>query len=229
VKEYVRQSMKGIPSSWYNATGRAYPDVAACGWCLCVWLRQVSLCVGLWLYLWLSWIGYVSGFWLSRPSLLSPHSRTLTLSCFPPSSLCCFPPPPPPSPPSPPPPTTSLSFSFSFSGRNYITVLAGSLTPVDGTSAATPTFAGVVSLMNDARLSQGKAPLGFLNPWLYQVGEDTPTAFWDITRGDNACPEDLESGTQCCEFGLSAAVGFDLVTGWGTPKFHTLVEQAMKV
>jgi len=37
---------------------------------------------------------------------------------------------------------------------------------VAGTSCAAPTFSGVVSLLNDLRLQNGKPPLGFLNPLL---------------------------------------------------------------
>ena len=43
------------------------------------------------------------------------------------------------------------------------------------------TFAGVISLLNDFRISQGRRPLGFLNPFLYA----NPSAFNDITSGGN--------------------------------------------
>ena len=39
---------------------------------------------------------------------------------------------------------------------------------VAGTSAATPTVAGMIALANDARLDAGKPVLGFLNPFIYQ-------------------------------------------------------------
>ena len=51
-----------------------------------------------------------------------------------------------------------------------------------GTSASAPTFAGIVSLLNDARLSKGLPPLGFLNPLLYSVGIE---GLNDITIGSN--------------------------------------------
>ncbi|KAH9165907.1 peptidase S8/S53 domain-containing protein [Lactarius sanguifluus] len=41
---------------------------------------------------------------------------------------------------------------------------------IDGTSCAVPIAAGIVSLLNDYRLSKGKTPLGFLNYWLYDYG-----------------------------------------------------------
>ena len=42
------------------------------------------------------------------------------------------------------------------------------LKTVYGTSASTPTVAGIISLLNDARLQNNKSTLGFLNPFLYQ-------------------------------------------------------------
>ncbi|KAG5639936.1 hypothetical protein DXG03_002312, partial [Asterophora parasitica] len=59
---------------------------------------------------------------------------------------------------------------------------AGQATPVDGTSASTPTFAAIVALLNDARLAKGKSTLGFLNPLLYTKGLE---GFNDITQGNN--------------------------------------------
>ena len=56
----------------------------------------------------------------------------------------------------------------------YYTVQDGSDTVIGGTSAATPVLAGMVSLINDARLEAGQPTLGFLNPFLYKNKE----AFW---------------------------------------------------
>ena len=52
----------------------------------------------------------------------------------------------------------------------YVVIDRGSQISVGGTSASTPTFAGIVSLLNSARLSERRPPLGFLNPWIYSVG-----------------------------------------------------------
>lgn len=35
---------------------------------------------------------------------------------------------------------------------------------VYGTSASSPVVGAIISLINDARLSAGKSPLGFINP-----------------------------------------------------------------
>ena len=44
-----------------------------------------------------------------------------------------------------------------------------------GTSAAAPTFAGLVHMVNNARMRDGRAPMGFLNPWLYSLGRKALT------------------------------------------------------
>jgi len=81
--------------------------------------------------------------------------------------------------------------------------------PVGGTSASTPTFAGIVSLLNDLRFQRGKPPLGFLNPLLYLH----PEAFHDITSGNNP---------GCGQKGFYAQQGWDPITGLGTPDYTKL-------
>ncbi|KAH9071521.1 subtilisin-like protein [Lactarius deliciosus] len=71
--------------------------------------------------------------------------------------------------------------------------------------------AGIISLLNDYRLSQGKRPLGFLNPWIYGGGLE---GFNDIVSGSNP---------GCNTDGFSAIVGWDPVTGLGTPDFERLM------
>lgn len=48
--------------------------------------------------------------------------------------------------------------------ENFNIVVGGFTTFVAGTSCASPTFTGIVSLLNDQRLSAGKSTLGYLNP-----------------------------------------------------------------
>lgn len=86
-----------------------------------------------------------------------------------------------------------------------MTVWDGSILLQDGTSASTPTTASVISLVNDALIAQGRPPLGFLNPWLYAGGY---AAFNDVTIG---------SSVGCNTSGFPATVGWDPVTGFGTP------------
>ncbi|KAF9118448.1 hypothetical protein BGX30_004561 [Mortierella sp. GBA39] len=96
-------------------------------------------------------------------------------------------------------------------GYHYRIWLGGKPVSVSGTSASTPTFAAVITHLNAERLSQGKKPLGFLNPWLYGKGK---AALNDVVWGSNpGC------GTQ----GFSAARGWDPVTGLGTPDFVNML------
>ena len=64
--------------------------------------------------------------------------------------------------------------------KGFVVNLRGNFTLVDGTSAACPTFASIVALLNDRRLTSGQPPLGFLNPLLYSRGA---AAFNDIVVG----------------------------------------------
>ena len=58
------------------------------------------------------------------------------------------------------------------------------------------TASAIISLLNDYQISEGRPPLGWLNPWLYGEGY---LGFNDITEGSNpGC------GTE----------GFDAFTGW---------------
>ncbi|KAH9059476.1 subtilisin-like protein [Lactarius deliciosus] len=80
-----------------------------------------------------------------------------------------------------------------------------------GTSLATPVVAGIISLLNDWLISTGQRPLGFLNPWLYGRGF---RGLNDITEGSNP---------GCNLDGFSAIVGWDPVTGLGTPNFRKML------
>jgi tripeptidyl-peptidase-1 len=106
-------------------------------------------------------------------------------------------------------------------GHNFFVVLSGSVSSVDGTSAATPSFAGVVALINAQRLAAGKPVLGFANPTLYAAYAEDPLAFNDVVQGDNTCTEDAcpcPAGT-----GYYAAPGWDATTGLGTPNYGRLL------
>ncbi|KAI1747883.1 tripeptidyl-peptidase [Xylaria castorea] len=107
--------------------------------------------------------------------------------------------------------TQGASFAVVDKGRNAL---------LSGTSASSPVFAGVVALLNAARKSQGLAPLGFLNPFLYA----NANAFTDITTGySSGC-----SGNSAFRSGArwNATAGWDPVTGLGTPIFDKLLAAA---
>ncbi|KAI9860422.1 MAG: vesicle formation at the endoplasmic reticulum [Trichoglossum hirsutum] len=97
---------------------------------------------------------------------------------------------------------------------------------IGGTSASAPTFAALISLLNSARLSANLPPMGFLNPWIYSIGK---LGLNDITvGGSTGCTgEDQFSGlaTPIVPFASwNATVGWDPVTGLGTPDFGKLLE-----
>ena len=98
-----------------------------------------------------------------------------------------------------------LYFSFFWNGQQDT---------ISGTSLATPLAASIFSLVNDALLAAGKPALGFLNPWLYKRGYKALT---DITNG---------TSYGCNGQGFPAREGWDAVTGWGTPVFPKLLQEA---
>ena len=109
---------------------------------------------------------------------------------------------------------------------------------IDGTSASSPSFAGLISLINDARYAAGKASIGFLNAYLYAAPSGV---FTDITEGTNACRQATTamaydstcqapqgtSWTGCSEWGYPAASGWDAASGLGAPQFGPLKDYLM--
>eukprot|EP00127_Corallochytrium_limacisporum_P000032 Clim_evm11s2 gene=Clim_evmTU11s2 len=98
---------------------------------------------------------------------------------------------------------------------DFIIIKNGVEVTVDGTSAASPTFAGVISMLNDVSFNNGGNSLGFLNPLLYQMWKDDAVTFNDIKSGNN--------GYQNCS-GFNAIEGWDPVTGLGSPNFGEMSE-----
>ena len=78
-----------------------------------------------------------------------------------------------------------------------------------GTSIASPLVAGLLAEVDFALSSEGQPVLGFFDPGLYALasaaeeGHEPLAPFHDVTQGQN----DL----------YAALVGYDLVTGWGSP------------
>lgn len=67
-------------------------------------------------------------------------------------------------------------------GNSDAIIVQGATQLVGGTSASSPTFAGVIALVNDALIAAGKSPLGFLNPLIYGAAS---TTFTDVTSGSS--------------------------------------------
>merc|ERR1712107_82674 len=102
-------------------------------------------------------------------------------------------------------------------GHNFVTIIKGHLYLMDGSSASSPAFAGLISLLNAELKRMGKPPLGLLNPWLYQVSTVQPDAFEDIIFGNTYSDENFQ-----CKFGYVARPGWDQMTGLGIPRFEVL-------
>ena len=102
-------------------------------------------------------------------------------------------------------------------------VLDGQFVVSGGTSASAPEFSGLISLINDRRLSAGLSPLGFLNTRLYQLAASHQSeAFYTMATGTSAC---TSAGT-CCPTSTSfpAAEAWDPITGLGSPLWPGLLK-----
>jgi len=112
-------------------------------------------------------------------------------------------------------------------GHNYYIELGGQVNAVDGTSAATPVFSGLVADLNAWRVSNGKPVVGFVNPLLYSIYAKNPKAFNDVTSGDNSC---TESACPCpANTGYGATVGWDATTGLGTPNYGLIKDAILQM
>ena len=111
----------------------------------------------------------------------------------------------------------NIEIVYTSVNTNGITIQTGDVVPVGGTSAAAPLWAAFTSLVNQQTAAEGKPTVGFLNPALYEIGQSPlyHECFHDITVGNN---------TNTNSAGLFfAAPGYDLCTGWGTPKGSGLI------
>ncbi|KAK6534134.1 hypothetical protein TWF281_005472 [Arthrobotrys megalospora] len=105
---------------------------------------------------------------------------------------------------------------ISAQGSRFHVFVGGYDQLVSGTSASSPAFAAVISLVNNYRISNGGQPLGFLNPWLYTIATEKK-GIVDITSGTSrGCTGSILGA------GWKATTGWDPVTGLGTPDFSVL-------
>ncbi|KAI0539829.1 peptidase S8/S53 domain-containing protein [Xylaria digitata] len=131
-----------------------------------------------------------------------------------------------------------------FSGRAFPDIAAHSLTPnylffnsnemgqTGGTSAAAPVVAGIIALLNDARLRIGKPTMGFINPFLYSLKSG---ALIDITAGKavGCNGYNMQTGQLIRDGGKipwaswNGTVGWDPVSGLGIPDFSRMMAAAL--
>lgn len=103
-------------------------------------------------------------------------------------------------------------------GTQFLIVVNGRDMILDGTSASAPVFASMIALVNDARLRMGKPSLGWLNNMLYSP--EVRGVLYD-TIGGVSKPCEFSGGKSA---GWPATVGWDAITGLGTPgKFNDLL------
>ena len=87
---------------------------------------------------------------------------------------------------------------------------------IGGTSCAAPLWAGLMALVNQHALRLGHKPAGFINPSIYAIGNGLnancsySAGFNDVIAGDNTWFHSTNA--------FFAAEGYDLCTGWGTPR-----------
>ena len=123
------------------------------------------------------------------------------------------------------PPTTYFNTSgraypdISAFSTNYQVVIDALPQPVDGTSCSTPTSAGIIAILNDVRMKNGKTTLGFVNPLLYSL---KGKGFIDITSGKNN-----GGGAFSCP-GFEAIEGWDPASGWGSLNFGLLKDLVLQ-
>jgi kumamolisin len=99
---------------------------------------------------------------------------------------------------------------------NFSCYDGGCTTGNGGTSYAAPLWAGFIALVNEQAASAHQPPVGFLNPTIYAIG-GTPTyrhVFHDEKVGNNGR--------------YIAGPGFDLVTGFGSPRGQALIDALIR-
>lgn len=114
----------------------------------------------------------------------------------------------------------------------YRVLSQGTYYLVSGTSASTPAFAGIMTLVNQYTNARNGNP----NPRLYVLAASTTNIFHDVTSGTNAvpCVTGPFSGDVACTGpaiapgvgsmgGYTAGTGYDLATGLGSVDAYQLV------
>lgn len=105
----------------------------------------------------------------------------------------------------------------------YVVYTSGSLQLYGGTSVPTPSFAGILTLLNQ---HLGSGGVGNANPTLYSLAQSNPSIFHDITTGNNIVTSSCPPRQPACgntPVGYYAGVGYDQATGLGSVDAYRLV------
>jgi subtilase family serine protease len=106
-------------------------------------------------------------------------------------------------------PDVSAEANFDF---YYCSDQSGCGTGLGGTSFAAPMWAGYLALANQQAAANSES-IGFINPIIYPQAATGGTTYANLFH-------DITSGTSGS---YSAVTGYDLVTGWGSPKTTGLI------
>jgi Big-like domain-containing protein len=121
-----------------------------------------------------------------------------------------------------------VALHASFANDGYLICSEGSCTNgfrradqtldvIGGTSAGAPSMAGILGVIVGGT---GASGLGSANPTLYSLAGSVPSAFHDVTSGNNEVP--CQPGSPNCpavapfQFGFTATAGYDRATGLGS-------------
>ena len=124
-------------------------------------------------------------------------------------------------------PDVSLASSADHDG--YTVYTGGSLQIYGGTSVASPSFAGIAVLLNQALVANGAQStpgLGNMNPRLYSLAQTNSSAFHDITVGNNIVTITCSARSRACvsgSYGYTAGIGYDQASGLGSVDAANLV------
>jgi kumamolisin len=83
----------------------------------------------------------------------------------------------------------------------------------NGTSQATPIFAGIALMLNEAGAGAGRPRIGFASPLLYRLATKERRVFVDVVHGNNIIGDNEHRFDVDCCF---AHPGYDLTSGWGS-------------
>lgn len=99
-------------------------------------------------------------------------------------------------------------------GTKYVIRQNGGWYTISGTSAAAPTWASIIALLNAERRQQGKGTIGWAHPTLYRAANSA--AFNDVVSGGSYGCSDKKAP------GFKATKGWDAAAGLGTPNYPAL-------
>jgi len=106
-------------------------------------------------------------------------------------------------------------------GNNILIYGNGQWQLTGGTSAATPIIGAVIAILNDRLMNNGRHPLGFATPFLYQMATDEPDTFRGIgdlkTNNKDGCPYGYVSNP-------NPEPRWDPVNGLGVPNVGKMLD-----